>query len=86
MFDYFVKERKLNNLIWVYNAGLMPPKGRDVARIEVRKRFYPGDAHPSHRLQTAARHVEGLVCDDRNRTMAICSIYLPRPNSQGTNL
>jgi mannan endo-1,4-beta-mannosidase len=45
MFDYFVKERKLNNLIWVYNAGLKPPKGRDVAQIEMRKRFYPGDAY-----------------------------------------
>jgi mannan endo-1,4-beta-mannosidase len=45
MFDYFVKQRKLNNLIWVYNAGLKPPKGRDVAQIEVRKRFYPGDAY-----------------------------------------
>jgi mannan endo-1,4-beta-mannosidase len=43
MFDYFVKERKLNNLIWVYNAGLKPPKGRDVAQVEIRKRFYPGD-------------------------------------------
>jgi len=45
MFDYFVKERKLNNLIWVYNAGLKPPKGRDVSQIEVRKRFYPGDEY-----------------------------------------
>lgn len=45
MFDYFVKDRKLNNLIWVYNAGLKPPKGRDVTQIEVRKRFYPGDAY-----------------------------------------
>ena len=45
MFDYFVKERKLNNLIWVYNAGLKPPKGRDVAQIEVRRGFYPGDAY-----------------------------------------
>jgi mannan endo-1,4-beta-mannosidase len=44
MFDYFVKERNLNNLIWVYNAGLKPPKGRDVEQIDVRKRFYPGDA------------------------------------------
>jgi mannan endo-1,4-beta-mannosidase len=45
MFDYFVKERKLNNLVWIYNAGLKPPKGRDVMQIEVRRRFYPGDAY-----------------------------------------
>jgi mannan endo-1,4-beta-mannosidase len=46
MFNYFVKERKLNNLIWVYNAGLRPAgKGKDVMQIEYRRRFYPGDAY-----------------------------------------
>lgn len=46
MFDYFVKERKLNNLIWVYNAGLRPAgKGKDVEQIEFRRRFYPGDSY-----------------------------------------
>ena len=42
MFDYFVHERKLNHLIWVYSAGLKPPRGRDVEQIDVRRRFYPG--------------------------------------------
>jgi mannan endo-1,4-beta-mannosidase len=44
MFDYFVKERNLHNLIWVYSAGLHPSsKNRDVVQIELRRRFYPGD-------------------------------------------
>ncbi|MFP4193166.1 MAG: glycosyl hydrolase [Candidatus Hydrogenedentota bacterium] len=44
IFDYYVKERKLDNLIWVYNAGLKcAGAGRDVEAIELRKRFYPGD-------------------------------------------
>jgi len=43
MFDYFVKDRKLNNLIWVYSAALKAgERGKDVAAIEYRKRFYPG--------------------------------------------
>ncbi len=42
MFDYYVKERKLHNLIWVYNAALKTPKGRDVEQVELRKRYYPG--------------------------------------------
>ncbi len=42
IFNYYVKERNLHNLIWVYNAGLKPPSGRDVEQIDVRKRFYPG--------------------------------------------
>ncbi|MHB8900377.1 MAG: glycosyl hydrolase [Thermoguttaceae bacterium] len=43
MFDYFVKERKLHNLIWVYNAALRCGKGKDgLANVEMRKRFYPG--------------------------------------------
>jgi mannan endo-1,4-beta-mannosidase len=43
IFDYYVKERKLNNLIWVYNAGLKSAaKGKDVEQIEFRKRYYPG--------------------------------------------
>lgn len=46
MFDYLVKERKLNNLIWVYSAALKPAKkGKDVVQIDYRKRFYPGDAY-----------------------------------------
>jgi mannan endo-1,4-beta-mannosidase len=45
IFNYYVKERKLHNLIWVYNAGLKPPSGRDVEQIDVRKRFYPGPAY-----------------------------------------
>jgi len=42
IFNYYVRQRKLHNLIWVYNAGLKPPSGRDVEQIDVRKRFYPG--------------------------------------------
>lgn len=45
MFDYYVNERGLHNLIWVYSAGLKPPKGKDVAQIDVRRRFYPGDQY-----------------------------------------
>lgn len=46
IFDYFVKERRLHNLIWVYSAGLKPgnlkrstPLDEEIA---YRKRFYPG--------------------------------------------
>ncbi len=39
MFDYFTRERKLNNLIWVYSAGVGDLKKKPV---EYRKRFYPG--------------------------------------------
>lgn len=43
IFDYFVKERHLDNLIWVYNSGLRAGnQGKDVVAIEYRKRFYPG--------------------------------------------
>jgi len=43
IFDYYVKERKLDHLIWVYNAALKTPaKGKDVERIDLRKRYYPG--------------------------------------------
>ncbi len=42
MFDYYVNERKLDNLIWVYSAALKTPKGRDVEQVELRKRYYPG--------------------------------------------
>jgi mannan endo-1,4-beta-mannosidase len=46
MFDYFVKERKLHNLIWVYSASLRCGKGREgVENVAMRKRFYPGDAY-----------------------------------------
>lgn len=39
MFRYFTHERKLNNLIWVYSAGVGDLKNKPV---EYRKRFYPG--------------------------------------------
>lgn len=46
MFDYFVHERKLHHLIWVYSAGLKPGKlKRGVGwkeEIAYRQRFYPG--------------------------------------------
>jgi len=46
MFNYYVKERKLHNLIWVYNAGLKTAaKGKDVEKIDFRKRFYPGSEY-----------------------------------------
>ena len=37
MFDYFTAERKLDNLIWVYSAGVGKTK-----TAEYRKGFYPG--------------------------------------------
>ena len=37
MFDYFTHERKLDNLIWVYSAGVGKTK-----TLEYRKGFYPG--------------------------------------------
>lgn len=44
MFNYLVQERKLHNLIWVYSAALHPSsRNKDVAQIEYRRRFYPGD-------------------------------------------
>jgi len=42
MFDYYVKDRKLHNLIWVYSAALKCLQGKDVEKIDTRKRFYPG--------------------------------------------
>jgi mannan endo-1,4-beta-mannosidase len=39
MFRYFTRDRKLNNLIWVYSAGVGDLKKKPV---EFRKRFYPG--------------------------------------------
>lgn len=46
MFDFLVEKRNMHNLIWVYSAALHPSaKGKDVTRIEYRKRFYPGDAY-----------------------------------------
>lgn len=39
MFDYFTHTRKLNNLIWVYSAGVGKKS------LEERKRFYPGAAY-----------------------------------------
>ncbi|MBN1420067.1 MAG: discoidin domain-containing protein [Planctomycetes bacterium] len=49
IFDTYVKERGLHNLIWVYSAGLHPgglKRGADPgAEIAFRKRFYPGDRY-----------------------------------------
>ncbi len=46
MFDYFVKERKLHNLIWVYSAAVSSGVGQEaVTAVERRRRFYPGDAY-----------------------------------------
>ena len=49
MFEYFVKERKLHNLIWVYSAGLhagsLDRKASVADEAAYRKRFYPGDAY-----------------------------------------
>jgi len=46
MFHYFVKERRLHNLIWVYSAGLKVAGMRKddplPKQTEHRKRFYPG--------------------------------------------
>jgi len=42
MFRYFTDERKLNNLIWVYSAGVGDLKKKPA---EWRRRFYPGDAY-----------------------------------------
>jgi len=43
MFDYFVKERKLHNLVWVYSAALRCGKGKEgLANVEMRRRYYPG--------------------------------------------
>jgi beta-mannanase len=37
MFDYFTKERKLHNLIWVYAAALRCGKGQEgVTNVEMR--------------------------------------------------
>ena len=46
MFDYLTRQRKLNNLIWVYSAALAADKGKEgCVAIERRKRFYPGQAY-----------------------------------------
>jgi len=37
MFDYFTRQRKLDNLIWVYSAGVGKTK-----TLEYRRGFYPG--------------------------------------------
>jgi mannan endo-1,4-beta-mannosidase len=43
IFRYYVEQRKLDNLIWVYNAGVRcAGAGNDVEAIEQRQRFYPG--------------------------------------------
>jgi mannan endo-1,4-beta-mannosidase len=43
MFDYFTKERKLHNLIWVYASALRCGKGKEgVTNVAMRKRYYPG--------------------------------------------
>ena len=56
MFDYFVKERKLHNLIWVYNPGVHAGGYQQWLRkekrtatmaeeIAFRKRYYPGEPY-----------------------------------------
>jgi len=50
MFNYFVKERKLHNLIWVYNAAHVshtrkPPAKTFEEEVAHRKRYYPGDEY-----------------------------------------
>lgn len=46
MFDYFVKERKLHNLIWVYASAVRCGTGPDAwANLAQRRRFYPGAAY-----------------------------------------
>jgi len=40
MFDYFTKDRRLDNLIWVYSAGVGKTK-----TAEYRKGFYPGSKY-----------------------------------------
>lgn len=50
MFDYFVKERKLTNLIWVFNAahishGLKKKDATLDEEVAYRRRFYPGDEY-----------------------------------------
>ena len=47
MFDYFVRERKLHNLIWVYNAAHVshtrkPPAANFEEDAAHRQRYYPG--------------------------------------------
>ena len=43
MFDYFTKERKLHNLIWVYASALRCGTGpKALLNVEQRRRFYPG--------------------------------------------
>jgi len=45
MFDYLVKQRKLHNLIWVFNCGLKTTLKREAPPEEhtaFRKRYYPG--------------------------------------------
>lgn len=47
MFDYFVRERKLHNLIWVYNAAHVshtrkPPAATFEEEVAHRRRYYPG--------------------------------------------
>ncbi len=48
MFDYFVRERKLHNLIWVYSTGLavapLKPGVSLADEVAQRKRYYPGDS------------------------------------------
>lgn len=49
MFEYFVRERKLHNLIWVYNAAHVshtrkPPAASFEEEVAHRRRYYPGAA------------------------------------------
>jgi mannan endo-1,4-beta-mannosidase len=46
MFNYFTKERKLHNLIWVYASALRCGKGKEgVTNVPMRKRYYPGSQY-----------------------------------------
>jgi len=49
IFDYFVRERKLHNLIWVFNPGVRAgglARGATLEEeIAFRKRYYPGDEY-----------------------------------------
>ncbi len=45
MFDRFVNEHGLHNLIWVYSTGLRVGTGRDVEQVALRRRYYPGGSY-----------------------------------------
>ncbi|MDH7570248.1 MAG: type II toxin-antitoxin system prevent-host-death family antitoxin, partial [Armatimonadota bacterium] len=46
VFNYLTKEEGLHHLVWVYSAGLRAAgRGKEVASVDYRRRFYPGDAY-----------------------------------------